>query len=232
MKKKTVLITGAGRGVGRATAVRLARTGGNLVIVARTESQLNETKALITSGGGACLAISADLTDVNQPGRIVDAAVDRFGKIDALINNAGVAPLSPLTGTSRETFDQVFAINNRAMFQLTQAVWPVMKAAGGGAIVNLSSFASVDPFPGFSVYGASKAWVNTFSLALSAEGQPDGIRVYCLALGAVDTEMLRGPFPDFPADQCLQPEEVAAKIEAMLTQPEGFPTGEPIFYKK
>ncbi len=157
MKTKTVIVTGAGRGIGRATAVKLAELGTNIVAVARTKAQLDETKKSVESAGTQCLAIPADLTDVDQPSRTVEAALSRFNRIDALINNAGIAPLAPLTDTSLEMFDQTFAINNRAMFQLTQAVWPTMKNAGGGAIVNISSFASVAR-PGWSCRRRRGPW--------------------------------------------------------------------------
>jgi NAD(P)-dependent dehydrogenase (short-subunit alcohol dehydrogenase family) len=96
-----------------------------------------------------------------------------------------------------------------------------MAENGGGVVVNISSVAADDPFPGFSAYGATKAFVNLFSRALHAEGSSRGIRVYCVAPGAVETQMLRGPFPEFPADQTLDADDVAAVVECLLGSPVG-----------
>ena len=119
-----------------------------------------------------------------------------------------------------------------AIFHTTRAVWPLMKAQGGGVIINMSSMAAVDPFPGFAVYGASKAWVNLFSQATASEGKPHGIRVFSVAPGAVETGLMRASFPDFPADKTLAPDEVAAVILS-LCEPALAPcSGQTLFVRK
>ena len=148
--------------------------------------------------------------------RRIQAAVDTNGRIDVLINNAGIAANAKIEATAPETFEQMAAINMHAVFHACRAVWPVMRTQGGGTIINISSLAAFDPFPGFAAYGASKAWVNLFTKASADEGRPDNIRVFAIAPGAVETGMLRGPFPDFPSEQTLDPDDVAALIETLL----------------
>jgi 3-oxoacyl-[acyl-carrier protein] reductase len=129
-------------------------------------------------------------------------------------------------------FDAMAGVNIRGVFYACRAVWPSMMARGGGAIVNISSMAAVDPFPGFAAYGASKCFVEGLTRGLAAEGQRHGIGVWGVGPGAVETEMLRGPFPDFPAERCLQPEEVAETVW-LVTQPAWRHTsGQTIYVRK
>ena len=218
MTKRIGLITGASRGIGLATALRLARAGYAIVAVARREPDLAAAAEQIRAAGADCATIAADLGTAREAGRIIDAAVQRFGRVDVLVNNAGCAPLAPIERFEPAEFERVCALNMAAVFHTTRAVWPVMTQQGDGVIVNLSSLASLDPFPGFAVYGASKAWVNLFSQAMAAEGKSHGIRVFAVAPGAVETGMLRAAFPDFPAEKTLAPDAVAAVI-ASLCQP-------------
>src|SRR5262249_50868084 len=162
--------------------------------------------------GSQCVAISGDVTQEPDVDRFIDEAITTFGRIDGLINNAGTARHGPLESLEPDEFDTLIATNIRAVYLCCRAVWLRMAECGVGVIVNLSSLAADDPFPGFAAYGATKAFVNLFSQALHAEGLPRNIRVYCVAPGAVETQMLRGPFPDFPSDQTLDPDEVAALV--------------------
>ena len=107
-----------------------------------------------------------------------------------------------------------------------------MKRQGGGTIVNISSIASVSPFAGFAAYGASKAWVNAWTSGLAEEGRPDGIRVFCVAPGAVETKMLRSAFPDYPAEATMEPSEIAELIHAVTQPGYRYATGQTIFAKK
>jgi 3-oxoacyl-[acyl-carrier protein] reductase len=216
LKGKTAIVTGAGRGIGKAIARRFAAADANVVIAARNEKELNETKRLISGAGGNCLAIAADVTLAADVEKLVDEAYRAFGRIDAMVNNAGIAPRAEIDALEPDQFDAIVAINIRAVYLCCRAAWPRL-AESRGAIVNISSVAALDPFPGFAAYGASKAFVNTFSKALAAEGRPLGIRVFCVAPGAVETQMLRTPFPDFPADQTLSPDQVAALVEWLLS---------------
>jgi 3-oxoacyl-[acyl-carrier protein] reductase len=215
-----------------ATALRFAGAGCNVVVAARNEEALDEAMERIGAAGAECAAVTADVGEPEQACQIVTAAVERFGRIDVLVNNAGRAPLAKIDEIAADEFDSVTAVNIAAVFHTTRTAWPHMQKQGGGVIVNVSSLASVDPFPGFATYGASKAWVNLFTHAAAAEGRPFNIRVFAVAPGAVETQMMRSTFPDFPADQTLDPDHVAAVIESVCDERMAHASGQTVFVRK
>jgi 3-oxoacyl-[acyl-carrier protein] reductase len=216
MIDQVALVTGAGRGIGRAICLRLAGDGLAVVGLARNDRELRETQRLVTEADGECLTIPTDVSDPEQVDRAVTAAVDKFQRIDVLVNNAGVGPLGKVPEMPLDVFQRCIQVNINAVFYMCQDVMPIMTSQGGGTIINISSVASFDPFPGFAAYGGSKAWVNVFTKALAAEAAADGIRAFAVAPGAVDTQMLRGALPDFPADQTLAPQDVADVVALLL----------------
>lgn len=216
MTNQVALVTGAGRGIGRAICTRLARDGWAVAGLARNERELGETGSLVSEHGGEFLVLPADVCDPEQVDRAVSAVVDKYERLDLLVNNAGVAPFGKVAEMPLEVFDRCVQVNVNAVFYCCQRVLPIMAGQGGGAIINVSSMAATDPFPGFGAYGATKAWVNTFTRALADEVAQDGIRVFAIAPGAVETAMLRGAFPDFPAEQTLDPADVADLVTVLL----------------
>jgi len=232
MSAKCAVITGASRGIGLAIALRLGKAGYCVIVAARHESEFEQAMEQISVTGAACAAVTADVAEPEQAEEIIAAAIERFDRVDVLVNNAGCAPLAPIDEFSTADFERVAAVNMAAIFHTTRAVWPVLKRQGGGVIVNVSSVASVDPFPGFAVYGASKAWVNLFTQATAAEGKPHGIRVFAVAPGAVETQMMRTAFPDFPADKTLTPDDVAGVIESLCEDRMARTSGQTMFVRK
>ncbi len=232
MAARTCIVTGASRGIGLATALRFARQGCNIVAAARNAADLAEAEEKIAATDVGCRAVPADVSRREGVQQLVTAAIEQFGRVDVLVNNAGCAPLQPIDEMPDEAFDEVAALNMGAIFHATRAVWSIMKQQGGGVIVNVSSVASVDPFPGFALYGASKAWVNLFTQATAAEGKPLGIRVYAIAPGAVETRMMRALMPDLPDKHVLEPDTVAAVIESVVDPAWAPTTGQTIFVKK
>lgn len=232
MATRTCLITGASRGIGLATALRFAKAGYTIAAVARQTRDLTPATEQIRAAGVVCEAIEADVAKPQDMRRAIEHAAERFGRIDVLVNNAGCAPLATIEQLEPAEFDQAVALNIAAVYHAARAVWPIMKQQGGGIIVNISSLASVDPFPGFAVYGASKAWVNLFSQALAAEGKQYGIRVYSVAPGAVETSLLRATFPDFPSDATLPPDAVAAVIASVCEESFSPCSGQTFFVRK
>lgn len=216
LRGRTAIVTGAGRGIGRAIARRLAAAGANVAVAARTDEQLNETRRTIERAGGKALAVCADVSQAKDVQRLVDETLAAFSKIDILVNNVGLAPVAAIDQMEPELFDQIIAMNVRTVYLCSRAVWPLMADGGGGIIVNISSAAAYEPFPGFSAYGAAKAFVVAYTRALAAEGKSCGIRVHGVAPGAVETEMLRGAFPNFPPEKTLQPDDVAAFVETLV----------------
>ncbi len=232
MKDQVIVITGASRGIGQATALTLARAGAQIVAVARSADGLAETRSLIESEGGRCHTISADVGSFDAVSQLMASTRSDFGRVDVLINNAGAAPVLNMQDCDVAVFDRMMAINCHAVFYACRAVWPIFIDQGGGRIVNISSVAAVDPFRGFQAYGASKAWVSTFTKALAEEGREYNILVHAVAPGAVDTRMLRDNFPDFPADQCLPPSEIASAVEWILDERSRHASGSVVYVKK
>lgn len=232
MSAETVLIIGGGRGIGRATAQRFAAGGAQIMVAARSNHELDETRRLIVGSGGLCEVSCTDACSCDEVDALIETTVKRFGRVDVLVNCAGIAPNAKLEELDPAIFRTIFAVNAEAVYFACRAAWPVMKRRRSGVIVNVSSVASVDPFPGFAAYGAAKAWVNLWTKALAEEGRSLGIRVFAVAPGAVETRMLRDNFPDFPADLCLQPGDVANVIHAVAGTDCRYATGQTVFVRK
>ena len=226
------VITGGSSGIGLATARLMRQRGYRIAICGRDEAKLaaamTELLAIDStkSTQPTVFAAQADLNDVDQATQFFDQVIAEFGTVDVLVNNAGMAPLEKFEEVSAETFESLVNINVRAGFYLTQKTWQQMIKSGGGTIVNISSMSAIDPFPGFSLYGASKAWMDLMTQALAAEGEPHGIRICSIRPGAVETPLLRGLFPDFPADQCVPPEKIAETVLGCVEDPKTYPSGQ------
>jgi 3-oxoacyl-[acyl-carrier protein] reductase len=232
MSPSVVVVTGGGRGIGRAVCQRFAGEGAQTVAAARSVEELAETKRLIEQSGGLCHVEPTDLSEADEIQALAETTLERFGRIDVLVNCAGVAPLVTIEELDDHVFETILAVNVTAVYLGCRAVWPIMKRQRGGVIVNISSIASVSPYAGFAAYGASKAWVNAWTNALAEEGRPHGIHVFSIAPGAVETKMLRNVFPDYPAADTLAPSDVADLVYA-VTRPEcQYTTGQTIFAKK
>lgn len=226
------IITGGSSGIGFETARRFAAEGYNLALCARNADRLAAAESDLSERGVDVLAKSVDLSEPGSATAFVNAAVKTLGRVDVLVNSAGVAPNRSLQSFDPTTFDRTVAVNVRAVFETTWAVWEPLKHVGGGVIINVSSLAAVDPFPGFSVYGGTKAFVETFTLAVANEGKGDGIRAFCVRPGAVDTPLLRSLFPDFPKEERLAPSAIADLIFHLCSDSMRYSSGESITIKK
>jgi len=232
MNESVVVVTGGGRGIGRAISERFAEAGAQVVAAARSVQELEETRSLIEYRGGQCHVQVADVCSSDDIESLMENTRQRFGRIDVLVNNAGVAPQAGIEELDDSLFETIMLVNVAAIYRGCRAVWPIMKQQEGGVIINLSSMASLDPFPGFTAYGAAKAWVNAWTRGLADEGKKHGIRVFAVAPGAVETRMLRDPFPNFPPEQALQPQDVADMVFTLAQPACRHTTGQTIFVKK
>jgi 3-oxoacyl-[acyl-carrier protein] reductase len=184
---KTAIVTGAGTGIGRATAQLLAERGARVVAAGLQPDQLRATVETITAAGGEAIAVDADLSDESAIERVAARAQEAFGGTDVLVNNAAIYPIGPWHEMDAAQWDAVFATNIRGYFLMARAVRPQMIARGGGAVVNV---ASVTFFTGNALllaYVASKGAVIGFTRALAREAGPDGIRANAVAPGAFPT---------------------------------------------
>ena len=199
-----------------ATSLRLAQACYDLGVCARGLPRLNAAVEQIRKASSARIhTASVDVGESAPVRQFVDACAAEFGRIDAVVNNAGYALMNALEQISDEQFDACYGTNIRGVFAMTRATWPYLKRQGG-TVVNISSMAAIDPFPGLGIYGACKAWTELFTKAMASEGAEFGIRTFALRLGAVETPMLRGAFPDFPAEQALPASAVAERIQDLL----------------
>ena len=230
MTQPVAIITGAGRGIGRATALELARLGHRVVLAARDVESLNET-ARTVGGDGRALAVPTDVTDPAQVEHLAERALETFGRIDAVVNNAGLAPIRPIREMTPQEWKAVIDTNLSAAFYLTRAAWPAFERQRSGVVVNVSSAAARDPFPGFAAYGAAKAGLHLFGLSAAREGESIGVRVHTVAPGSVETEMFRRLMTreQWPADKTLDPADVARIIGQCVTGELRYTSGEVIY---
>ena len=227
------IVTGGTSGIGLATARAFAAKDYDLAVCARNKERLDKTASELSNQFDVRVHHAvADLSVAGNAQSFVEDSVAHLGRLDVLVNNAGLAPNCPVESISPENFNQVLSVNVASVFETVRAAWPTMKHAGRGVIVNISSLAAVDPFPGFSVYGGTKAFVETFTHAIANEGKDDGIRAYCVRPGAVDTPLLNSLFPDFPADQRVASEDVAALILNLCSDEMRYSSGQAITIKK
>ncbi|HUO10883.1 MAG TPA: SDR family oxidoreductase [Phycisphaerae bacterium] len=217
MANRTAIVTGAGTGIGRATALRLARQGFAVALVGRTAATLEWVAREIVAMRGESMVVVADVSKWDAVEGMVRAVVQRWGRVDVLVNNAGMAPSVAVAEMEPALWREILDANLSSAFYATRAVWGVMQKNGGGAggvIVNISSMAAKDPFPGLGAYAVAKIGVNMLSLASAREGDAVGIRVVAIAPGAVETQMLRKLVDEksLGAEHVMAPDDVAAAI--------------------
>lgn len=216
----TALVTGSTTGIGRATAHALATRGARLVVTGRNAERGAEVVRKIEAGGGTARFVAADLADAQDVARLVDEA----GAVDVLVNNAAGATFAPSADINQQQYDQMLDGNLRAVFLLTTGLAPHMAERGNGSIINVSSASGTLGSGMDSVYGATKAAINSLTRAWAAEYGPSGVRVNAIAPGpvytSVPTEMLEGFIPFIPLRRVAQPEEIAEVI-AFLAGPGG-----------
>jgi NAD(P)-dependent dehydrogenase (short-subunit alcohol dehydrogenase family) len=210
MSQSSAIITGAGRGIGRATAVELSKRGYRLALISRTAEQLSETQKLCADAE----TFPIDVGNADAVAATVDQIFSRFGRIDAAIHCAGVVFNRSAEELSADEWRETIDTNLSAVVHLARNLWPIWKRQGGGVMVNVSSQAARDPFPGIGAYGAAKAGVNLLGTALAREGAAHGIRVHTVAPSATETAMFRSLLTEeqFSKDKTLDPAEVARVI--------------------
>jgi NAD(P)-dependent dehydrogenase (short-subunit alcohol dehydrogenase family) len=210
IKERVAIITGAGRGVGRATARLFAREGARVVLFSRTAAHIEAARREIESLGGQALAIAGDVAREEDVQSLFQQTRDAYGRVDILVNSAGIVALRPFVDMDVETWDRVIAVNLRGTFLCCRAAFHVMSEQQGGVIVNISSLSGVkgvEKFPGLSAYNVSKSGVAGLTEILAVEGKPYNIRVCAVSPGAIDTAMLRQAAPHLKAG--MTPEDLA-----------------------
>ena len=202
------LVTGGGSGVGASCALHLAAEGYHVGVVGRTPHRLEETGSSIPT---TCHRITADLSTPHECDRVIAEMIEHFGRVDVLVNNAGFAAQAPIEETTEELMRNAIDTNLLGPMCLISGLWPHFLKRASGCVVNISSLASSDPFPGFLAYAASKSGLDSLTRSILAERPDPSIRAFTINLAAVETQMLRSMFDHevVPPEACLQPEDVA-----------------------
>ena len=189
LKDKVGIITGAGSGIGRAIAITFAREGAKTVILDRAAEGLEATAAAIGDGGGECITVHGDVSNMADLEQMVREGVGKFGRIDILVNNAGIEEAGSLEGMSEEQWDRLMGINLKAYYFGCKLAIPEMRKVGKGKIINISSLAAVVGAPLISLYSTAKAGIIGMTRCLAAEFAPYNINVNAICPGFIETGM-------------------------------------------
>jgi len=239
LREKCALITGAASGIGRATALLFAREGAVIVMLDRDLTGGAQVLEEISSLGGRAQFVAGDVTRSQDCLRAVETAVDRFGRLDVLVNNAGIIRRASVVETTETEWDQVMAVNVKSVFLMSRHAVPVMASAGRGAIINVSSGWGLVGGRAAAAYCASKGAVVNLTRAMALDHAAQGIRVNCVCPGDTDTAMLRDEARQLgvatesflqeaagrPLGRIGQPEDIARAILYLASEEALFVTG-------
>ncbi len=214
---KVAIVTGASRGIGRAISVALASRGATVVLAARSMEKLRATAELVTEAGGKAEIVAAELTDEDSIRNLVAVTSQKFGRLDILINNAGVTLSKDLEQTTTEDWQRCMFINARAPFILCREALPLLRKAPAAYIVNIASVVGVKGYPQQSAYTSSKHALRGMSISMAEELRGTNIRVHVICPGGVDTDMVSRVRPDIPKDELIKPNEIAELVLYLVT---------------
>jgi 3-hydroxybutyrate dehydrogenase len=218
LEGKRALITGGGRGIGAEIARTLAGEGAAVAVCSRTSTEVDSVAEELTAAGHRACALTCDVSDPVQVADLAEAARDKLGGIDILINNAGFAPSAPLRSVALEEWERVFAVNMTGTFLCTQALLPGMIDAGWGRVVNIASIAGKVGHPYIAAYTASKHAVIGFTRAVAMEAAPHGVTVNAVCPGYVDTPLTDGSVERIVAKTGISAEQALEYMKKMSPQ--------------
>ncbi|SLM48956.1 3-oxoacyl-(Acyl-carrier-protein) reductase [Nitrospira japonica] len=206
---KVAIVTGSSSGIGKAIALRFGREGARVVVAARRLAHCEETVASIVRSGGEACAIQTDVSEESQVEALLAETVKRWGRVDLLVNNAGIGGGGRLADTTTKAFDEIINVNLRGTFFCCRAGFNRMRQQGGGVIINVSSVAGLQAWSGTGVYSASKHGVMALTKALADEGRPYGIKVSAICPGGVADELVDASPEEILRSEKIDPFDVA-----------------------
>lgn len=215
---KVAIVTGGSRGIGRAISVALAGERATVVLAARSADTLAEAAEFVRRAGGRAETVVTELADEDSIRNLVRVTREKFGRLDILINNAGITHSARFEETRTEDLDRCWAINARAPFILCREALPLLRQAEAGFIVNISSVVGVKGYPLQSAYTASKHALRGLTMSLAEELRGTKIRVHVVCPGAVDTGMVGNVRPDIRTEDLIGPAEVAELVLYLVTR--------------
>lgn len=218
LQGKVAIVTGAGRGIGRSIAVTLARNGARVSLAARSRAELEAVYAEIEALGGQAVSLPADVSREADVIALIHSTVERFGRLDIVVNNAAVGVFGPLVETTTQQWDQIMAVNARGPFLMCREAIPYLKQQDRSFIINISSVVGIKGYADQAAYSASKHALMGLTKALAREVQKDGIRVHAICPGGVDTELIRRARPDLDRSVLIQPQEIADIVLFLVTR--------------
>jgi NAD(P)-dependent dehydrogenase (short-subunit alcohol dehydrogenase family) len=225
VKDNVVVITGGGTGIGKATALLFGKCGARVVVCGRNRENVVNTVSLIKQNGGAALALSVDVTDWSQITEMIAAVLRQYGKIDILINNAGVAIAKPILDTTEAEWDEILNTNLKGPFLCCKAVLPSMIKVNKGVIVNVSSTLGKSGIANMGAYCASKFAVVGFTQASADELKSFGVRVYAICPGSTYTPLHRSIVGEDAARSAMPADRVAKRIYDVSVLNSSLPSG-------
>lgn len=235
IEDKVALVTGSGRGIGRAIALKLAEEGVDLVINDLDGKAASNVAGEVESKGRSSLYSTADVSKVDQVEEMYDRVMEEFGRIDVLVNNAGIIRRGSIEDHSYEDFDKVLTVNLRGTYNCSKEIVPILKDQGQGKIINISSIAGkVGDITSAPSYGPSKGGINALTKSLARELAPFGVTVNAVAPHAIETEMSsewseekrERVTSEIPLGRLGKPEEIAALVAFLASEKADFITGE------
>jgi NAD(P)-dependent dehydrogenase (short-subunit alcohol dehydrogenase family) len=220
LRGKAAFITGGGTGIGRACAALFAREGARVAVAGRREEPLAAVAAEIVSAGGEALPVACDVTDEAQVAAAIAATVARFGQLDVVVNSAGAVLVGTAEETSAADFDRVVTANLRGTFLVSRAALPELRKAGGGSIINLSSFLGLVGMRRRAAYCAAKGGVTLLTRAMALDHAREKIRVNCICPALVETEMMAAALASYPNPEAARRQRLEQIPLGRLGRPE------------
>ena len=214
---KIAIVTGASRGIGRAISIALAEEAATIVLVARASDKLQEAAEKVTQAGGRSRIVVTELTDEESIKGLVKYTEAEFGRLDVLVNNAGITHSARLEETATEDWERLMWVNARAPFILCREALALLRKSPAGYIINIASVVGVKGYPLQSAYTSSKHALRGMTISLSEELRDSNIRVHLLCPGGVDTDMVARVRPDIHKDELIKPEEIAELVLYLVT---------------